>query len=280
MQEFAGRTAVVTGGASGIGLAIATRLAREGTNIVLADIEQGALDTAVKAIEGLGVACLGVRTDVTEQESVDALAAAATERFGNVHIVVNNAGVGQKGYSWELSIDDWRWVVGVCFWGVVHGIRSFVPGMIAHGEPGHIVNTSSMVGLGNTPSGGPYQSAKQAVVAATETLAFELAEVAPQLKVSVLCPGYVDTNIRDSRRNRQDKFGGPQAPPAPAGVPAVAQPKTAVRRSADDIAELAFDAIRNEQFYAFADWEIWRPIVARRFDAILDRKPPVPVKLP
>jgi NAD(P)-dependent dehydrogenase (short-subunit alcohol dehydrogenase family) len=278
MQEFTGRTAVVTGAASGIGFAIASRLARAGTNVVLADIEQDALDRATKAIRELGVDAIGVRTDVTEQDSVDALASAATDRFGPIHILVNNAGVGQKGYSWELSLEDWQWVVGVCFWGVVHGIRSFVPGMIAHGEEGHVVNTSSMAGLGGTARGGPYEASKHAVVAVTETLAFELREVAPQLKATVLCPGYVDTNIRDSRRNRQERFGGPGA-----GVPAggvTAQPKTAVRISADVIGELAFDAIENDRFYAFADWNIWRPIVAKRFEALLDRAEPVPVKLP
>ena len=276
MNNFSGKVAVVTGGASGIGFAIARRLAAAGVDIVLADIEAGPLDAATKQIGELGVRAIGVVTDVSLPDEVDNLAAAAVDRFGKVHILVNNAGVGLKGRTWELDLTDWQWVIGVCFWGVVHGIRSFVPGMIAHGEEGHIVNTSSMAGLGGTPRGGPYEAAKHGVVAVSETLFFDLQEVAPQLGVSVLCPGYVDTNIRTSRRNRPDRLGGSGAV---VETPA-AQPASAVRISPDEIAELTCNAISERQFYALADWHIWRPLVADRFLALLDRKDPVPVRLP
>jgi NAD(P)-dependent dehydrogenase (short-subunit alcohol dehydrogenase family) len=276
VDDFSGKAAVVTGGASGIGFAIAHRLASAGANIVLADIETDPLDRATEAIAALGVSAIGVRTDVSLSDDVDKLAAAAVDRFGQVHILVNNAGVGLKGRTWELDLTDWQWVMGVCFWGVVHGIRSFVPGMIAHGEEGHVVNTSSMAGLGGTPRGGPYEAAKHAVVAVSETLYFDLQEVAPQIGATVLCPGYVDTNIRNSRRNRPQRLGGTGAvPDAP-----VVQPSSAVRISPDEIAQLTFDAIRERRFYAMADWSIWRPLVADRFAALLDRQPPVPVRLP
>ena len=275
MEDLRGKVAVVTGAASGIGFAIARRLAGAGADVVLADIESGPLDDATAAITELGVAAIGVPTDVSLPEEVDRLAAAAVDRFGKVHVLVNNAGVGLKGRTWELDLADWQWVMGVCFWGVVHGIRSFVPGMIAHGEEGHIVNTSSMAGLGGTPRGGPYEAAKHAVVAVSETLYFDLQEVAPQLGVSVLCPGYVDTNIRTSRRNRPERLGGsgagPEVPPS--------QPASAVRISPDAIADIAFDAITARQFYAFADWHIWRPLVANRFLALLDLEEPVSVRL-
>ncbi|MCU1458124.1 MAG: family NAD(P)-dependent oxidoreductase [Actinomycetia bacterium] len=275
MQEFEGRTAVVTGAASGIGNAIARRLAAAGMSIVLADIESGPLGAAAAEIAASGVPALAVVTDVSDAGSVDALAAAARDAFGPVHVLVNNAGVGNRGRAWELSVDDWRWVHGVCFWGVVHGIASFVPGMIASSEEGHIVNTSSMMGLGTAAEGGPYQSAKHAVTALTETLAFDLAEVAPQIKATLLCPGYVDTRIADSARNR------PGAPgPLPAANIAAAQPGSAVPVPPEGIAELAFDAIVRERFYALADWDIWRPLVASRFDAILDADSPAPVRLP
>ena len=250
MQQSTGRIAVVTGAASGIGNAIARRLSTAGMSVVLADVEPGPLEAATAAILAGGGTAIGVATDVADRESVDELARRTRETFGAVHVLVNNAGVGTRGRAWELGVDDWAWVHGVCFWGVVHGIASFVPGMIDSGEEGHIVNTSSMMGLGTAAQGGPYQSAKHAVTARTESLAFDRAEVAPQIKATLLCPGYVDTRIADSARNRP---GVRAAGPSPAI--AAAQPGSAVPVPPDDIAELAFDAI-------------------------VDRRSPVPVRLP
>jgi NAD(P)-dependent dehydrogenase (short-subunit alcohol dehydrogenase family) len=278
MTMFQGKTAVVTGAASGIGLALAHRLAREGANIVLADVEPAPLEAATRSVRERGVEAIGVRTDVSDSEQVEALASTALSTFGKVHVLVNNAGVGCRGRAWELSEDDWRWVVDVCFWGVVHGIRSFVPGMIAHGENAYVVNTSSMMGLGTAPMGGPYQAAKHAVTAVSEGLQFDLREVAPQIKVTLLCPGYADTAIGSAARNRQARFGGPVAPAATSAPKA--QPRTAVRVPPEVIADLAIDAVREGRFYALADWGIWRPLVQDRFDAIIDQKDPVVVRLP
>ena len=282
MRDFAGKVAVVTGGASGIGCALAGRLAAAGTRLVLADVDRDALAATADRLRAVGADVLAVPTDVTDPADVDRLSSAATERFGRVHLLVNNAGVGLKGAAWELSQADWEWVMGVCFWGVLHGLRSFLPGMVAHGEDGHVVNTSSMMGLGAAPMGAPYQSAKQAVTALSETLYFDLADRAPQIGVTLLCPGYVDTRIAEGGRHRPDRFGGPQlvaaasTQPAPTAPPASARPVPP-----EQIADLALAAVRDGRFYALADWDVWRPLVAARFDAILHgAAEPVAVRLP
>jgi len=200
MHEFSGRTAVITGGASGIGLAVARRLGREGMNLVLADIEQPALDEVVAEFEAAGVPVIGVDTDVSDVEAVRRLAAATADRFGNVHVLFNNAGVGGGGPILEPDdLDIWNWVLGVDLFGVLHGIKVFGPAMVAHGEPCHIVNTASMAGLMPTPGLGSYTVAKYGVVAMSETLSLETADT--NLRVSVLCPGFVQTRIHESDRN-------------------------------------------------------------------------------
>ena len=200
MQEFSGRTAVITGGASGIGLAVARRMGTEGMNLVLADIEQPALDNVVAEFEAAGVSVIGVETDVSDLESVRALSQAAAERFGNVHFLFNNAGVGGGGAMLTPDdIDIWNWVLGVDLFGVLYGIKVFGPAMVAHGEPCHIVNTASMAGLMPTPGLGSYTVAKYGVVAMSETLSLETADT--NLGVSVLCPGFVQTRIHESDRN-------------------------------------------------------------------------------
>jgi NAD(P)-dependent dehydrogenase (short-subunit alcohol dehydrogenase family) len=266
MQSFRSKTAVVTGAASGIGRAIAARLGAEGMRVVLSDVEPGALDAAVATLRANGTEATGVVTDVADPTSVERLAAAANDAYGPVHVLVNNAGVGQRGTAWELSMEDWHWVFGVCFWGVVHGVRSFVPGMIAHGEEGYVVNTSSMLGMGASPERAPYETSKQAVTALTEGLFLDLKTAAPQLHVALLCPGYTATNIRTSRRNH------PSAPDpdAPAAVgPPGADPST--------VAELLVDAMRGDRFYVFAEPERWLPSMRRRFDAIVSGGEPQPI---
>jgi NAD(P)-dependent dehydrogenase (short-subunit alcohol dehydrogenase family) len=187
MQDLEGRVAVVTGGASGIGLALARRFASEGMRVVLGDVEQPALEKAVAELQEGGADALGVPTDVTDPEQVEALALAAERQFGAIHIACNNAGVGAGGLSWEAPLETWQWVIGVNLWGVVHGIRAFVPRIIEQ-SAGHVVNTASVAGLVAAPFMGPYNASKHAVVAISETLHHELALMAPHVKVSVLCP--------------------------------------------------------------------------------------------
>jgi NAD(P)-dependent dehydrogenase (short-subunit alcohol dehydrogenase family) len=201
MQELDGRVAVVTGGASGIGLALARRFATRGMRIVIGDVEEPALKVAVDELTDGGADAIGVPTDVTDPEQVEELARAAEQRFGAIHIACNNAGVGAGGLSWEAPLETWQWVIGVNLWGVIHGVRSFVPRIIEQ-DAGHVVNTASVAGLVAAPFMGPYNASKHAVVAISETLHHELALMAPHVKVSVLCPAWVNTRIGESERNR------------------------------------------------------------------------------
>jgi len=201
MQDFQGRVAVVTGGASGIGRALADRFAAEGMKVVIGDVEKDALDAAVQELEAGGAEVIGLPTDVTDAAQVQALADAAVERFGAIHIACNNAGVGGGGITWDMPLETWEWVLGVNLWGVIHGVKSFVP-VLMQQESAHLVNTGSVAGLVAAPFMGPYNASKHAVVAISETLHHELAMSAPQVKVSVLCPGWVNTRIHESARNR------------------------------------------------------------------------------
>jgi NAD(P)-dependent dehydrogenase (short-subunit alcohol dehydrogenase family) len=188
LESFDGKVAVITGGASGIGLALARRLATAGARLVLADIEVDALDRAVGELTSSGTEVIGVRADVAERAQVEAVAARAMERIGALHLAVNNAGVGLGGPCWTLTEDDSRWVLGVNLWGVIHGVSVFTPLIISSGG-GHVVNTASMAGLTSTPFVAPYNVAKHGVVALSETLALELAMLHPEVGVTVVCPG-------------------------------------------------------------------------------------------
>ncbi len=199
MQNLTGKVAVITGGASGIGRAMATRFVADGMTVVIADIEQVPLDATA---DELGVT--GICTDVTKADSVEALAATVMERFGAVHLLCNNAGVGGGGAISGLSLADWRWVIDVNLWGVVHGLHFFLPHLLANADGGHIVNTASMAGLTAWPGIGPYNATKYAVVGISETLAIELQSTS--VGVSVLCPGLVNTNIFTSQRNRPEEL--------------------------------------------------------------------------
>lgn len=269
MQLQAGDVAVVTGGGSGIGFALAERFARSGMHVVIADVDPGALDEATEALRVHGTDVVAVRTDVSKESEVDELAAATLDRFGAVHVVCNNAGVaGPIGPLWTQRPQDWQWVLGVNLWGVVHGIRAFVPILLAQGEEGHVVNTASIAGLLAIPNTGPYTASKHAVVAVSETLHHELALVGSKVRVSVLCPGFVKTAIADSHRNR------PDAPPRADGGPDDDAWVEGFRRAIDAglppeiCAHRVVEAITEERLYVLTHADLAKGVHARWKDAL------------
>ena len=252
MELTAGKVAVVTGAASGIGLALAERFAHAGLDMVLADIEQPALQAAEQKVAGIGVKTLAVPTDVSDQAAVNALAAAAVDRFGAVHVVCNNAGVTTDADPWFGPISAWRWVLGVNLWGVIHGIRAFLPLLAAQRES-YIVNTASAAGL--IPATRPaYDATKHAVVAISEDLYRAMKVAGLPIGVSVLCPGWVRTGIYQAKRNWPECLG---EVPQPAATDQVVTPH--VQRAIDEgmapaaVAELVADAIAADRFWVFTD---------------------------
>jgi NAD(P)-dependent dehydrogenase (short-subunit alcohol dehydrogenase family) len=246
VQDLHGKVAVVTGGASGIGYALARGFAAEGARVVIGDVEAAALDRAVSELRDSGAEVEGVVTDVTDPAQMQALAAAAVTRFAGVHIFCNNAGVGGGGLSWEMPLSTWEWVIGVNLWGVIHGVRAFVPLLMQQTEA-HIVNTASVAGLVAAPFMGPYNASKHAVVAISETLHHELAMSAPQVKVSVLCPGWVNTNIAESARNRPEHLQEDAAPDPEAA--ALLRGFIEQGMPPDEVAAKVLEAIREERFW-------------------------------
>ena len=269
MRELAGRTAFVTGGASGIGFALGRAFAEAGMSVVLADIERDALEAAVERLRGLGPGVRGVACDVTDPASVERAAEASYAAFGRVHVVCNNAGVGGGSGIDDISLDTWRWVLDVNLMGVLHGVRAFLPHIRAHGEGGHIVNTASMAGLLSGFGLSPYTASKFAVVSMSEGLATQLKPLG--IGVSVLCPGFVRTRIAESGRNRPGRYGPRRTPdPAsPAGALA-AQIAEHVQSGLDpsDVAARVLSAIREDELYVFTHPEI-RAEVEERFSGIL-----------
>ena len=276
MRDFAGKTAFVTGGAAGIGLALGRAFAQSGMKVMLADIEADALQAAVKSLREISPDIGGTICDVADAESVERAAQAAFEAFGNVHVVCNNAGVAAGGGIDHISLDNWRWVIDVNLMGVLHGIKSFLPHIRAHGEGGHIVNTASMAGMQGGLGLSPYGASKFAVVSMSEGLNLQLKPHG--IGVSVLCPSYVRTRIGESGRNRPERYGQSQpldpASPAAAMVAAIAENIQAGLDPAF-VAARVLAAIREDQLYVFTHRGM-RAEVEGRFAAILAAMDTVP----
>ena len=283
MKIFQGRTAVITGAASGFGLEASRIAARLGMNIVMADVQQDALDAAAAEITALGAPVLAFRLDVSKAAEVEALGAATLAHFGAPNVVFNNAGVGAGGLIWETSLKDWEWVIGVNLMGVAHGIRVFTPMMLAAAakDPtweGHIVNTASMAGLLNAPTMGVYNASKSAVVAMSETLYQDLRLVTDQIGASVLCPFFVPTGITKSARNRPDEFAN-EAKPTKSQIIGQAMSDKAVssgKVSAAQVAQFVFDAVAEKRFYIYSHPKSLASVQVRLEDIVTQRNPTDP----
>lgn len=280
MTDFKNKVAVITGAASGLGREIANLAAANGMKLVLADIEQQALEAARAQLEANEVEVISVKCDVSQARDVENLARLTYEAFGAVHLLFNNAGVGTGGLIWENTQADWEWVLGVNLWGVIHGVRVFTPLMIETAKKdadyrGHIVNTASVAGLVNSPNMGIYNVSKHAVVSFSETLYQDLQLVNAPISASVLCPFFVQTGISQSQRNRPAELQNPSAPTA-SQLASEAMIDAAVRGgvlSAARIAELTFDGIRNGQFYIFTHDEMMAEVQARVEDLLQKKNP-------
>jgi NAD(P)-dependent dehydrogenase (short-subunit alcohol dehydrogenase family) len=271
MKNLSEKVAVITGGASGIGLAMATKFADEGMKLALVDVEEGALDQAVRRFEEAGVDVLGQNLDVSDAESMDRLADRVLDHFGAVHVVCNNAGVGSGGLMWELTTEDWEFSLRPNLWGVIHGIRVFGRHLVAQDE-GHIVNTASMAGLVSMPGMGPYNVTKHGVVTLSETLHHELTGLGSQVGVSVLCPGHVNTRIWESERNRPEELSNTSMDYSSSdadGTSEMYRKQLEVGMSADDVAARVHAAVLDGTFYIHTHTN-HRKAVKERMQAIMD----------
>lgn len=282
IKDFAGKTAVLTGAGSGFGLECARIGARLGMKLVLADVQQDALDRAAAEMQSAGAEVLAQRLDVSDAAQMALLARRTQERFGTPHFVFNNAGVGAGGLIWENSVQDWQWVLGVNLWGVIHGVRLFTPMMLeaAQQDPayrGHIVNTASMAGLLNPPNMGVYNVSKHAVVSLSETLYQDLALVTDQVGASVLCPFFVPTGIQNSERNRPGELA--TARPTRSQLIGQAMNTKAVtsgKVTAAEVAELVFKAVAAGQFYIYSHPKAIASVQTRLEDIMQARNPTDP----
>ncbi len=263
ISDPAGKTAVITGAASGIGFALAQRCVAKGMRVALADIEEVALEDAAAKLRVDGGEVLPVVTDVSQPEYVEGLAHRVAQEFGPVHLLCNNAGVGSGGLIVDLRLQDWEWVLGVNMWGVIHGLHAFLPGMLDHGEEGHIVNTASLAGHVSAPFMGPYGASKFAVVALSESLFHELAMTNARIGVSVLCPGWVNTNIHASERNRPAALRGPAAFDGADPRADFLKQVLANGKSPEEVASLVFDALASDRFYVLTHPEMTSAIEVR-----------------
>ncbi|WP_298214594.1 SDR family oxidoreductase [Acidovorax sp.] len=282
MDDFKGKTAVLTGAGSGFGLECARIGARLGMNLVLVDVQQDALDAAAAEAQAAGVQVLARKVDVSNAVQMEQLAAEVQQRFGAPHLVFNNAGVGSGGLVWENTVRDWEWVLGVNLWGVIHGVRLFTPMMLAAAKAdpawrGHIVNTASMAGLVDAPNMGVYNVSKHAVVSLSETLYQDLSLVTDQVTASVLCPFFVPTGISQSHRNRPQAMAADK--PTKSQLIGQAMSDKAVtsgKVTAAEVAQKVFDAAAQGQFYIYSHPKAIASVQVRMEDIMLGRNPTDP----
>jgi NAD(P)-dependent dehydrogenase (short-subunit alcohol dehydrogenase family) len=277
MKTLEGRVAAVTGAASGLGRAMALAFAAEGMHAALADVDEPGLKSTLNEVQSRGVRAFAMRVDVSRYQEVESFCSKAIAQFGATHVVCNNAGVSPLGAVWENTLADWQWILGVNLWGVIHGVRAFVPRLLAQGE-GHVVNTASVAGLISPPGMGAYNVTKHAVVALSESLYHDLRLRGSPVGVSVLCPAYVPTGIADSERNRPRELCNPEKKPSKEEAllkKAVASGKL----SADDVARAVVAAVKEERFYVLTHPRIKGAIRARMEDILDERAPRNPLAL-
>jgi NAD(P)-dependent dehydrogenase (short-subunit alcohol dehydrogenase family) len=274
-MEFRGKVAVVTGAGSGIGRELARACAREGASLVLADVDEPGMEETAREI---ATPTLRVRCDVSKPEQLENLAAQTYARFGATHILFNNAGVAVTGPAWSATLEDWNWVLGINFMGVVHGIRSFVPRMLEQEVEGHVVNTASVAGLLSLPGSAVYCASKHAVVTVSECLYQDLRRAKARIGVSVLCPAFVKTGIAESQRNRPATLAATNPLSAPYDD-AMRRAVAAGRLGAADVAAITLDAVKNNRFYVLPHQKIKNAVETRMHD-ILGELPPTDVSRP
>ena len=271
MRDLKGKVAVVTGAASGIGRAMSLRFAREGMKIVLADVEQAPLAAARDEVAAAGVDAIAVRTDVSRWDDIQALQRRAFEAFGTAHVVCNNAGVGSRsGAAWDLTQADWEWTVGVNFWGVLYGVRAFMPRLLEQGE-GHVVNTASIAGLVTVPGMSAYCMTKHSVVALSECMKHDLSVRGSKVGVSVLCPAWVKTRISESERNRPASLPADAKAPTPLERVGESAVRAAVAAGipAEVVADKVLEAVVDDQFYILTHSKT-KKLIEKRMRSILD----------
>jgi NADP-dependent 3-hydroxy acid dehydrogenase YdfG len=280
MMEFAGKTAVITGAGSGFGREFARLGGGLGMNLVLADIQQDALDAIATELRENGAHVLALRTDVSKAADMEALCTGAYEKFGSVQMLFNNAGVGAGGFCWENTVADWEWVLGVNVWSVIHGIRLFVPKMLAQGDECHVVNTASVAGLLSAQTMGVYNVSKHAVVTLSETLFQDLRVTNAKIGVTVLCPAFVPTGIANSERNRPADLAAAELTPSQKIAQAATQKAVSSGRvTAADVANAVFDCIRQNKFYCLTHPKILGSVELRLQDILAQRNPSDPFSL-
>jgi NAD(P)-dependent dehydrogenase (short-subunit alcohol dehydrogenase family) len=276
MKDFRDKVAVITGAASGLGLAMARRFAVEGMKLVLADVEEEALRRVETEFRKAGVPVIGIWTDVSRAQDIERLAEKTLATYGAVHLLCNNAGVAPGGAVWENTVADWEWVLGVNVWGVIHGVRTFLPIMLRQDTECHVVNTASVAGLLSVPGMGIYCVSKHAVVTLSECLHHDLAQRHAKIGVSVLCPAYVPTGIVDSERNRPALLRNAPRAKTSEELARDEQMRHAVmsgRIRAEDVAERVFEAVHGERFYILTHPKIKGAVQARMEDILLERQP-------